>query len=122
MKKPLVAAWLVLLTACNYNMPELASSPAPDDTVITSDGYEPVGDYNPGEVIVRFSDEVPHSEAQAYLTSAGYEVLHGFRYQRSYLVRLPDGMSVGKGIDSLNQLPGVTNAEPNYRLTPKKRR
>jgi serine protease len=69
----------------------------------------------PGQVLVRFGDDVDDARVSSLLRSGGDSEQARSQYVRGLrVVTLPRGESVTQGVVRLRALPGVVYAEPNY--------
>lgn len=75
--------------------------------------------YAAGELLVRFSDEVPQagaSQAQVLANAGGGAVARRFKLVPGLtVVKLPEGLAMGDALVRYNRTAGIRYAQPNYR-------
>jgi len=70
--------------------------------------------YVPGEVLVKFQENVSREAAQSLHEQVGSKVIKRLKRINVDLVRIPEGWTVEKAIEVYQADPGVEYAEPNY--------
>ena len=73
--------------------------------------------YVPGQVLVSFKDGVDEQAIQDIKKAMSLETIRIIRRPSLFLMRIVDGSSVEAVIERLEDLPDVSYAEPNYRVT-----
>lgn len=78
--------------------------------------------YVPGQVLVRFKDNITRMEAEALHTRLGSTILKHLKAINVDLVKIRVGLTVKEAINLYQADPNVAYAEPNYtrRMHPKK--
>ena len=74
-------------------------------------------DYVPGQVLVSFKDGVDEQAIQDIKKAMSLETIRIVSRPKLFLMRIVDGSSVEAVIERLEDLPDVSYAEPNYRVT-----
>jgi hypothetical protein len=76
----------------------------------------------PGQVLVKFYEDVSQEEAQALHDRLGSTILKHFQKLNIDLVKIRNGLTVEEAIKLYREDPHVAYAEPNYirRIQPKK--
>jgi len=95
-------AGVVLLTV-------LAASPA---VGLSRKPSEP--SYVPGQVILKFQDDVSRERAMDIIAAEGCTVMKVLKRSGLHLVTLPADRKVLSAVDSFSAYPEVLYAEPNY--------
>ena len=70
--------------------------------------------YVPGEVLVKFQENISRAEAQSFHEQVGSKVVKRLKRINVDLVKIPEGWTVEKAIEVYQADPGVEYAEPNY--------
>ena len=70
--------------------------------------------YAPGEVLVKFQENVSREAALSLHEQVGSKVIKRLKRINVDLVRIPEGWTVEKAIRVYQADPGVVYAEPNY--------
>jgi hypothetical protein len=70
--------------------------------------------YVPGEVLVRFKEEVTNEEKTAIISKLGFEVIEKVILTDIYRLKLPPGVTVGEAVERLKELEEIEVAQPNY--------
>lgn len=70
--------------------------------------------YLPGEVLVRFQEELTPEEKTALLKKWGLEIKEKVLLTDIYRLKLPAGMTVREAVEKLKQQEEVKQAQPNY--------
>ena len=78
--------------------------------------------YIPGQILVKFKQDVSQEEAQALHDRLGSTILKHFQKMNIDLVKIKSGLTVEEVIKLYQEDPNVAYAEPNYtrRMQPKK--
>ncbi len=71
------------------------------------------GEYEPGEVLVRFATAAPRAATQRTLERYGMSVIRPLYHSEVQLWRVPEGREL-EAVAALNAAPDVLYAEPNY--------
>lgn len=71
----------------------------------------------PGRILAGLDPAVAASAEEIVAMLPGATLLHQYGYAGAILVGLPEGLSVVEGVEAVDQLPGVTYAEPDYIVT-----
>ncbi len=77
-------------------------------------GLQPKGEFVPGELLVKFNNDIRAGSSQLSSEQIGAQVIHDFSSIGWKHVHLPQGMTVSDGIAFYQSLPGVVAAQPNY--------
>ncbi|MFH1146692.1 MAG: hypothetical protein V1736_03180 [Pseudomonadota bacterium] len=75
------------------------------------------GQYQQGEILVKFKKDVSKEAIEGVNKSVGTEVIKHFHHIGAYLLKLPAGMEVKDGIKVYQGQPEVEYAEPNYKVS-----
>lgn len=70
--------------------------------------------YVPGELIVKFREDVPSSRAAEIIRTEGARIGKFLVRTRLYLVVLPEGVEVRQAVKNFSRYREVISAEPNY--------
>lgn len=70
--------------------------------------------YQPGEIIVRFKDNVPEDRRENTVQAMGMRVMKSYRRARFSRVELAANQSVAEALEEIQRDPDVEFAEPNY--------
>ncbi len=70
--------------------------------------------YKEGELLVKFREGVSEEDIKKLIEGMNAVVIKKFARLRTYLIKLPSGMSVSEGVKVFTELKEVEYAEPNY--------
>jgi len=70
--------------------------------------------YMPGEVLVRFQEEVTNEEKTALIEKWDFEVIEKVILTDIYRLKLPAGVTVSEAVERIKQQEKVKYAQPNY--------
>ena len=73
--------------------------------------------YVPGQVLVKFKDEVDEQAIQTIKEALSLETIRVVRRPNLFLMRIVNVSSVEEVVERLRDFPEVSYAEPNYRVT-----
>jgi hypothetical protein len=70
--------------------------------------------YIPGEVLVRFKEELTNEEKTALINKWGFELIEKVVLTDIHRLRVPAGMAVSEAVEKLEILDEVKHAQPNW--------
>ncbi len=87
-----------------------------DDTpaTVSADSHSALGDFAPGELLVKARPWVSEATATAAAAAKGAGAVERLRGLDVFRVELPPGLEVAEAVDFYERLPWVEYAEPNY--------
>lgn len=74
--------------------------------------------YVPGQVLVKFQEDVGEEKAEDIVREEGGTVRSILGRTGIYLVVLPEGTDVMEAVERFSARPEIRYAEPNYRVLP----
>jgi len=77
---------------------------------------EIIGEYAPGELLVKFKPGISSSKIEEVEKNLGVSRLRTIPRIDVRVMRIPEGKSVPEMVDAFSKSPGVEYAEPNYRM------
>jgi thermitase len=88
---------------------------AQDEASVELQPAEIIGEYAPGELLVKFKPGISSSKIEETQRSLGVSLLRTIPRIDVRVMAIPEGKSVPEMVDAFSKIPWVEYAEPNYR-------
>lgn len=115
----LLECLIMLSTGCS-GAPEQETRTTMDPQV-PSEASKPQGNYVPGELLVKFREQVSDADAAAAVEAGGGEMVRAVFDQQIFLIRYPSAWPIEQAIERFQSLAEIEWAEPNYIRRPHSR-